>query len=108
MTSSWSGISAPGTRGAILRGGGRELRASGGHHHSRGGGRGRGRDLGRRRLGQHHGGSRNCMRKMYKNVMIIANNIIFMNYGLYIATRCQINKYVNISQFHCVEIGVTL
>ena len=24
------------------------------------------------------------MRKMYKNVMIIANNIIFMNYGLYI------------------------
>jgi len=25
------------------------------------------------------------MRKMYKNVMIIANNIIFMNYGLYIA-----------------------
>ena len=48
------------------------------------------------------------MRKMYKNVMIIANNIIFMNYGLYIAIPCQINKYVNISQFHCVEIGVTL
>ena len=47
MTSSCLGISAPGTRGAILRGGGRELRAGGGHHHPRGGGRGRGRDLGR-------------------------------------------------------------
>ena len=62
MTSPCLGISAPGTRGAILRGGGRELRAGGGHHHPRGGGRGRGRDLGRCGLGQYHGGSRHCMR----------------------------------------------
>ena len=32
------------------------------------------------------------MRKMYKNVMIIANNIIFMNYGLYIALQYHVKS----------------
>ena len=37
------------------------------------------------------------MRKMYKNVMIIANNIIFMNYGLYIALQYILNDVKSIN-----------